>query len=245
MKEKQSPTEEFYGLLQKAYDVFNSKLFDGSLTNCILTLQREKRCMGYFSPERWVNADGKITHEIALNPTYFASHTVIEVFQTLVHEQCHLWQHQHGKPSRRTYHNREWADKMESIGLMPSHNGSPGGNKTGQRMSDYPIEGGRFLAVVRDLTQSGVSIPWFDTQAREESSQVRDNNELTISEDPVLNTPLGELIPVNDDEPIFAVAAKAPSKIKYSCSCNNNVWGKPGLSLVCGICHKEYLEQDV
>jgi len=33
---------------------------------------------------------------------------------------------------------------MESIGLMPSDTGEPGGKRTGQRMSDYPIEGGAF-----------------------------------------------------------------------------------------------------
>lgn len=39
--------------------------------------------------------------------------------QTIVHEMVHLWQYEFGKPSHRTYHNKE-ADKM-AIGLMPSN----------------------------------------------------------------------------------------------------------------------------
>ena len=36
----------------------------------------------------------------------------------------HVWQHQHGKPSSRGYHNREWAAKMKAIGLQPSNTGA-------------------------------------------------------------------------------------------------------------------------
>ena len=33
---------------------------------------------------------------------------------------------------------------MESVGLMPSHTGKPGGRKTGQQMNDYTIKGSAF-----------------------------------------------------------------------------------------------------
>lgn len=48
----------------------------------------------------------------------------------------HLWQYHFGKPGRRGYHNKEWANKMESIGLMPSSTGQPGGDKTGDKMAE-------------------------------------------------------------------------------------------------------------
>jgi hypothetical protein len=32
----------------------------------------------------------------------------------------HVWQHTLGYPQRRSYHDREWADKMKEIGLKPS-----------------------------------------------------------------------------------------------------------------------------
>lgn len=36
-------------------------------------------------------------------------------------------------------------------------------------------------------------------------------------------------------------AAKSKNKIKYTCSCGQNAWGKPELLLICGIC-KSYFE---
>jgi predicted SprT family Zn-dependent metalloprotease len=60
---------------------------------------------------------------LALNPDGFISETDKQVCQTLVHEMTHVFQHVHGKPSARGYHNKEWAAKMKSIGLQPSSTG--------------------------------------------------------------------------------------------------------------------------
>jgi len=35
----------------------------------------------------------------------------------------HQWQQHHGKPGRRGYHNKQWAAKMNSVGLVPTHTG--------------------------------------------------------------------------------------------------------------------------
>lgn len=88
--------------------------------------------------------------EIALNPDHFFFGEV-EILQTLGHEMCHQWQHHHGSPSRSGYHNRQWAEMMEKIGLMPSSTGRPGGKKTGQKMGDYVIQNGIFIQVANDL----------------------------------------------------------------------------------------------
>ena len=63
-----------------------------------------------------------------------------------MHEMVHVWQHAHGKPGARGYHNKEWAAKMKAIGLQPSSTGMVGGKETGQRMMDYIIPGGRVHA---------------------------------------------------------------------------------------------------
>jgi hypothetical protein len=47
-------------------------------------------------------------------------------------------------PSRGGYHNKQWAQLMERIGLMPSDTGAPGGKRTGQRMHHYVLDGGPF-----------------------------------------------------------------------------------------------------
>jgi hypothetical protein len=96
--------------------------------------------------------------EIALNPQYFYE-SDIKVLQTLVHEMVHMWQKYFGTPSRSGYHNREWANKMESVGLIPSHNGLPGGNKIGQNMNDYIHPNGSFDTHCRELLNDRI-IEW-------------------------------------------------------------------------------------
>lgn len=67
------PTFETYNELQTAYDFFNTRLFDGGLPPCLITLQREKRTYGYFSSKRFVGSkSGQMVDEIAMNPSYFA-----------------------------------------------------------------------------------------------------------------------------------------------------------------------------
>ncbi len=139
------PSEQLYSALSTAYDFFNQRLFDETLPSVIFTVQRKKGILGYFSPDRWGSVDGKSCHEIAINPAYLAQSRVFEVLQTLVHEMVHCWQYCHGTPpSNAAYHNKEWAYKMKSVGLMPSSTGRPGGAITGQHMSDYVIEDGSF-----------------------------------------------------------------------------------------------------
>lgn len=168
------PTMQMYTFVQDAYDFFNDRLFNGQLPPCLLTLQRESNAMGYFSSNRWQRGKGKETvHEIALNPSFFITHRPLELMQTLVHEMVHLWQHEFGTPSHRSYHNKEWADKMESIGLMPSSTGEPGGKRTGQRMSDYPIKDGAFYLQCVVFSQMGYKLPFYDRYAKTESTQVR------------------------------------------------------------------------
>ncbi len=154
-------TTKEYSSFDQAYDFYNQELFDNELPPCLITLQRKSKAMGYFHGGRFKARNGVgQTDEIALNPDNFTGFSDLEVLDTLVHEMCHLWQHHLGKPSRSGYHNREWAIKMEKIGLIPSSTGKPGGQKTGQNMSDYPIEGGKFLEVSSKLLKSGFKLNW-------------------------------------------------------------------------------------
>jgi hypothetical protein len=76
------------------------------------------------------------------------------------HEMIHEGQEVFGKPSRGRYHNKEWADKMEALGLMPSHDGEPGGRRTGQRMTHYIIKGGPFQKAYQKLAATGFELHW-------------------------------------------------------------------------------------
>lgn len=145
-----NPTGETYKVLNSAYEFFNKELFEGKLPNCLITLQRKSKARGYFSPERFENrAEETIySHEIALNPTHFKDRSDEEIISTLVHEMAHLWQQEYGQPPRRGYHDREWASKMDELGLVPSNTEEEGGRRTGQAMSHYIDPNGRYARLI-------------------------------------------------------------------------------------------------
>ncbi len=165
-----NPTEEAYRGFYLAFAVFNSTLFDLKLPDAMLTMQRKKNALGYFSGERFGHRRGtEIVDEIALNPSTFENRTDRQIISTLVHEMVHLWQFHFGKPGRRGYHNKQWASKMIEIGLMPSHTGEPGGKQTGQRMTHYIIDGGSYDREWQLLEGSGFTLEYQDRFANRRS----------------------------------------------------------------------------
>ncbi len=244
------PTLSLYSLLQEAYTHFNRALFNKALPDCVITLQRDKNTMGYFSADRWGHESGRETaHEIALNPSYFAAHnhSLVEIFQTLVHEQCHLWQHEFGQPSRNGYHNQEWAGKMESVGLQPTDTGLEGGKRTGQKMGDYPIRGGHFLVACQKWADStGRGLPWVDRViSHTPSCQPRipgyDHSESPLSN--WLTLPVSDIAAELLQSEDASLAAKTKVKTKYRCNgCGAQVWGRSGLKLLCTPCDETLLE---
>jgi len=241
------PTNELYGALEKAYNHFNDFLFEGRLPQVIFTAQRQKGVMGYFSPERWVSKQGGTCHELAINPTYVGQSALVEVLQTMVHEQCHLAQYCYGKPGRRGYHNKEWADMMESIGLMPSSTGREGGRRTGEKMNDYPVPGGRFLKECENLVAgSEFELPWVDRFSQATALPMKKDIELYDMPESSAVKLASSVVEFFDKE-AFVMPVEAPvpkKKIKYSCpGCSVNVWGKPSLSIKCGSCDFEFLQQ--
>ena len=228
------PTAELYRELQTAYDHFNVELFDNCLPPCIITLQRKKSTMGYFSANRFTNHDGKKVDEIAMNPAYFALREMTECMQTLVHEMAHLWQHHFGNPGRGRYHNEEWSLKMQAIGLVPSSTGRPGGKTTGDHMSDYVFEGGPFDLSCQRLFTQQFRISWLDRfpvsigNYAHTTHQLVEETTIALSEDEVKDMDIQIVV----DNP-----TTAKGTVKYSCPlCTLNVWGKPNLSLGCLAC---------
>jgi predicted SprT family Zn-dependent metalloprotease len=169
------PTRTTYDGLTEAYDFFNQRLFAGRLPRCLITMQRQRGAYGYFAGKRFGTRDGEeVTDEIALNPAHFRSRTTEESLSTLAHEMCHLQQEHFGKPSRKAYHNKEWAGMMDAIGLIPSDTGAPGGKQTGQKVSHYIAGGGPFDRACRELIEQGFAVRyvelWSDEQARKKKA---------------------------------------------------------------------------
>lgn len=229
-----------YVTLSDCYDLFNERLFGGQLRGCVLSFEDRGQHFGYFLEGGFIDREGtQKRDEICLNPRHFLANTGdLELLQTLVHEQVHQWQFQFGKPSLRTYHNREWAEKMLSIGLIPSDTGRPGGKMTGQKMADYPAEDGEFLRIAREILEARTLVRWY-----KEGVAIRRAQEYAAM-------PAAEVPPV-----VAALAASmaasaaggeasgsvkpsaAPSKVSYQCpECRARAWGKPDLSLICGKC---------
>lgn len=138
-------TSKTYNSMEDAFNHFNKTIFNSELPQCLFTMVNHRGAYGYFRREGFADRKkGKeIVHEIALNPFTFKDRTDQEILSTLVHEMVHMWQHVFGTP-KKTHHDKEWANKMEEIGLMPSSTGAPGGKRTGRRVSHYILSGGLF-----------------------------------------------------------------------------------------------------
>jgi len=240
------PTPETYNEWQQAYDLINRQLFAGALPECLITYQREKNTMGYFSYQRFASRQGQKTDEIALNPAYFATAGTNEALQTLGHEMVHLWQQHFGKPGRGRYHNKEWADKMQSIGLMPSHTGEPGGRRTGDQVADYIIKGGGFESTVTTLVKKGFVLKWMD---RYIAAPHQPSTPLAFTEERS-NESMADALGITHEladaiEPNYSrvTQQKQGNRSKYTCpGCTVNLWGKPHLNIECVDCKQLFEE---
>lgn len=142
-----TPKEVLAGM-HDAFDFFNRELFAGKLPQVMIAFTKSRSALGTFQGNQWVNRDKGKTAEILMNPQVFHSATPEDVLSTLVHEMCHLEQHEFGKPPKSAYHNKEWAAMMRAVGLQPSTTGKPGGKPTGPKCSHYIEEGGRYASAV-------------------------------------------------------------------------------------------------
>lgn len=241
-----NPTTSTYDNLLLAYRFMNEHLFNGILPTCLITLQRDKNTFGFFCGNRFTNAKKEKTFsdEIALNPQYFrfSGRDDKKVVSTLVHEMCHLWQHHFGKPGRSRYHNKEWADKMKSIGLIPSNTGEEGGMETGDQMTHYIESNGLFAKAFEDLCIQGFSLEWVEfPQLIQEAIVSGKVDPIEVSK-PIETidtaTISGNLISKLSTKKIDT------SKIKYTCpECGLNAWAKINSSLICGKCEENMISQ--
>lgn len=231
-----NPTLQAYAEMQQAFDYYNEQLFDGKLPQCLITFQRERRTHGFFSGQRFVNRNNNaLTDEIALNPTFFGITPLSEIMQTLVHEMAHAWQHHFGNPGRGSYHNREWAEKMESLGLMPSRTGKEGGAKTGEYMLEYAIAGGKFSQVTDALLSLGFKVSWLDRYPpvvpADEASE-DDLSPVTAQAEGITGSAGFRQLLV-PPSPV-----RKSNRVKYRCpTCQSQVWGKPDLKIMCASPH--------
>ena len=139
-------TEKEYVNLDFACQYFNEALFDNVLPGLLITYQRKANSRGFYHPSRFRHRENgeEAISELALNPDLFEDRSDMEILSTLVHELVHHWQQNFGKPSKGAYHNKEFAAKMDEIGLQPTDDGTEEGKPTGRKITHLIIPGGKF-----------------------------------------------------------------------------------------------------
>ena len=111
---------------------------------------------------------------------------------------------------------------MESVGLIPSDTGKPEGKKTGQKMTHYIEEGGRYEKAFNRMPKKHLltftSLEGDIMKALIEGSPSAKGESGSSSRKSKLRPP-------------------SRKKTKYTCpSCKSNVWGKPSLNIQCLDC---------
>lgn len=214
-----TPTKATYVELDKAYAFFNRELFGKRLPDCLITITRKRGAKGYFWADKFEHeTSAKKADEISLNPDLFKTRTLAETLSTLVHEMCHLEQQHFGKPSRTGYHNQGWADLMLAVGLIPSDTGKVDGKQTGQAVTHYIEDGGRYALAFAKLEAKGFTLPWQGVSP------------FILPGFPGAGTVAGIA-------GLLTGKATRSSKTKFSCpKCGANAWGKPDLSITCTPC---------
>jgi len=149
-----------------------------------------------------------------LNPTHFRARSIEQSLSTLVHEMVHLWQHHHGKPSRTGYHNKQWAEHMRGVGLVPSDTGAPGGREVGRRVTHYIEAGGGFERSCAGLMHKGFQLPyvelWGEQDAKKQKTKAASKTKYTYPEcaTNAWAKPEAKLICGECDEPMVAEPAE-------------------------------------
>ena len=115
---------EIATILYRWADIFRERLLDpialpgrDRMPDPVLSFEpMDHRVYAAYTLHR--NAQG-LLDEITMN-TKHLNRPLWEILETLLHEQVHLWQQNFGKhPVRRNYHNREFVEKCEQLGLHP------------------------------------------------------------------------------------------------------------------------------
>lgn len=155
-----NPTAETYETLVFLFDVANKELFEGRLPRPLFNFQRHGKSMGFLNLAKVENEASEKSDKITLNPEYLRDASTLDLMVVMVHLMIHMQQAYFGSPSRGGYHNREFASIAKSMGLYPSDTGEPEGKETGQHISHYIVDGGRFHRLAVGLENRGVRLRW-------------------------------------------------------------------------------------
>ncbi|WP_396146069.1 SprT-like domain-containing protein [Flavobacterium sp.] len=209
------PTLLQFNAIQSAFDFYNLQLFypvfGKKLSPVMFSLNDSRRkSLGYYAFDKYVDQYQNVFSLINLTPE-FLSNDVYSVMSVLVHEMAHHYQYTLGKKKGRisSYHDKEFAQIMEELGLICSSTSRPGGYKTGIKMGHYIVKGGKFETLTQFIPNDIL------TPFKINKNGARRLNRILREEK----------------------YAEQKVKVKYSCpNCDTKVWGKPNLNISCTPC---------
>ena len=242
-----------------AYSFLNHELFDGYLNECVITTNRKYGSFGYYRP-RGFNSGGRCTDEISLNAGYMAVRTLRSTLATLTSLMCVKKNVEDGLDGKKGYCGRVWAETMQQVGLMPSSTGKPGGATTGYNNYFYIVGGQAFDIAYHRLRLAKFEITWRDRFPLRSPCDLRNLDvrtyrhvafaeggamEMSAASD-LLGIPAALLVPDRATH-LSKTCLPLPRKHRgakdlYVCGgCNDKVWGKPGLRILCERCKLVFL----
>lgn len=207
-----------------AFDWFNEKLFDGQLPRPMLCLTRNANVIGgYFNHAKWHDDKGNSVDEIAINANMMEQSNIVELMHTLIHEMIHLKQQHFGKSSRQGYHNSEFADWAEDMGLHCKD--AKTGRRTGHMMSTKVLDGGKSAKAIALLPDEHV-FPWMAVSTQEDGKEGGGEGS-------------GEGSGGDGSGP----PRRSGTRSKFTCAvCGLNAWAKHEAKLACGECDRMMVE---
>jgi predicted SprT family Zn-dependent metalloprotease len=208
------PTEAQFKAFQAMYDYFNERLFEGKLPACLLNLSRANKAMGFFAPNRWKDAHEE---EVAGQE--------IKMMHEISLNPDHLAS---GKMEAADTLVHEMAHLQRHITGKP-----PRGGYHDKQWAEMMLKVGLQPFNVKNpeiMTGQGVSDRPIPGGAFEKAWEEMPKEFLL----PFVH------IRMMDKEK----KPKKQSKLKYTCpECEANVWGKPGLLILCGECNCKFKEE--
>ena len=126
-----SRSQQLYGELYRAFDLFNNVFADNKLPKVVITIQESGRrnAYGWFGNGFWSDRlAGESVPEINLSAEYL-SRGPEGLLETLLHEMAHLWNAtvaQERDCSGGQYHNKHFKTAAERFGLEVSRDGKRG-----------------------------------------------------------------------------------------------------------------------
>ncbi|MBE6695312.1 MAG: SprT family zinc-dependent metalloprotease [Ruminococcaceae bacterium] len=109
--------------IEKAFNTFNKKYFEGALPQVAITIQASPKAYGHFTVNKVWEISEEHTHEINIGAENL-NRPIEETIGTLIHEMVHLYCHENNiqDTSRRgQYHNKTFKAEAEKRGLIISY----------------------------------------------------------------------------------------------------------------------------